>query len=504
MTKVFMDMAPFTTKSNGVICVFLLYSYLIKKNLNVFYVPRNIRNMGFPNLGSLPFNASDSLMCLNFNKEAKKNDWLICNDTTPKKLLNIARKKELRIIFWQLAPYSFLGRRSFPNIGEYNLPFSSCVDPFSEKYFYYQPEIDIFWKNALELSNSSPIFAKKDSIAIYTGKGRIKNLPKKIKELFKENNLILLTRNYPEKRSDLFTALLSCNALITFDAMTQLNLEAASIGLPVFVANKLLPNLSYEKFPVTTLKDRLTSDVDTFMNLYNQKINGKMKILSMDDLQENNKKTFEDIFKIITNKKTISPINYDERKKLEKFTKKLKKINVIHPHINGGQSAGIFFIKKYCLGLINQGNDNLLNITIKLAENIAYFLFKLKILNVLELLFIKFIYDPYLRNRSIQLLKESSSKNDFFNKELVWKQNLNIDQIFDGESEKQLEYKNNLMIIKQKLIERTRFFNLENQKSKSKTKKNNLFNLEKSYLKKNKTKPFYIKYRIFDNSDYFE
>ena len=115
------------------------------------------------------------------------------------------------------------------------------------------------------------------------------NLPKKIKELFKENNLILLTRNFPKKRSDLFTALLSCNALITFDAMTQLNLEAASIGLPVFVANKLLPDLSYEKFPVTTLKDRLTSDVDTFINLYNQKINGKMKILSMDDLQEDNK-----------------------------------------------------------------------------------------------------------------------------------------------------------------------------------------------------------------------
>ena len=502
MTKVFMDMAPFTTKSNGVICVFLLYSYLIKKKLNVFYVPRNIRNMGFPNLGSLPFNASESLMCLNFKKEAKKNDWLICNDTTPKKLLNIARKKKLRIIFWQLAPYSFLGRKSFPNIGEYNLPFSSCVDPFSEKYFYYQPEIDIFWKNALALSNSSPVFAKKDSIAIYTGKGRIKNLPKKIKELFKENNLILLTRNYPDKRSDLFTALLSCNALITFDAMTQLNLEAASIGLPVFVANKLLPDISYEKFPVTTLKDRLTSDVDTFINLYNQKINGKMKILSMDDLQENNKKTFEEIFEIITNKKTIPPISFDGRKKLEKFTQKLRNINVIHPHINGGQSAGIFFIKKYCQKLINQGNDNFLNFRIRLTENIAYFLFKLKILNVLELLFIKLIYDPYLRNRSVKV--KSYNKNDFFNKDLVWKHNLNIDQIFDGESEKLLEYKNNLMIIKQKLIERTRFFNLENQKSKSKTKKNNYFNLEKSYLKKNKTKPFYIKYRIFDNSDYFE
>ena len=74
MAKVFMDMAPFTTKSNGVICIFLLFNYLIKKNLNVFYVPRDIRNMGFPNLGSLPFNASDSLICVNFKKEADDAD----------------------------------------------------------------------------------------------------------------------------------------------------------------------------------------------------------------------------------------------------------------------------------------------------------------------------------------------------------------------------------------------------------------------------------------------
>ena len=51
---------------------------------------------------------------------------------------------------------------------------------------------------------------------------------------------------------------------------------------------------------------------------------------------------------------------------------------MIHPHLNGGQSAGSLFIKKYCTNLINQKNSTLLHMKIFILEEICKFLFDLK------------------------------------------------------------------------------------------------------------------------------
>ena len=76
-------------------------------------------------------------------------------------------------------------------IGDYTLPFSSCVNPDANKFYYYQPRIDKYWKAALEILSNDRKKLKKNIIAIYTGKGRISKLPLEIKKLFQDNELIL-------------------------------------------------------------------------------------------------------------------------------------------------------------------------------------------------------------------------------------------------------------------------------------------------------------------------
>ena len=83
-----------------------------------------------------------------FSKKYSFNqgDWLIACDTTSINLLNFARSKKLNILWWQLAPYNFLGNKQLPKAGEYNLPFSSYTDPKAKFFFYYQPRLDNEWK----------------------------------------------------------------------------------------------------------------------------------------------------------------------------------------------------------------------------------------------------------------------------------------------------------------------------------------------------------------------
>ena len=158
-------------------------------------------------------------------------------DTTPKKILSSARKLGVKIIWWQLAPYCLLGGKSFPKIGDINLPFSSYCDPSADQYCYYQSKIDKIWLSSLKYKSNNK--KKHKRICIYTGKGRLKKLPKNIRNLFAEYDIQLITRVFPSTRKEVFYLLLNSDAFISFDELTQINLEAASLGMPVFIANRV-------------------------------------------------------------------------------------------------------------------------------------------------------------------------------------------------------------------------------------------------------------------------
>ena len=109
MKKVYIEMPPYTDKSNGVLCVYNLFKYLnTKKDFQTIFLPRNILNTGLKN-----FKIKTKFLIEFSLKNAQKNDFLIVNDTTSKQNIKLARKKGLKIVFWQLAPYSLLEKILF-------------------------------------------------------------------------------------------------------------------------------------------------------------------------------------------------------------------------------------------------------------------------------------------------------------------------------------------------------------------------------------------------------
>ena len=97
MAKIFVDMPPFSKKSNGVICFYELFEFLFNKDLDLYFIPRNIFEIQNNPL-LIPYDLSKYSFTLSL-KGANKNDWLIANDTTSKKLIKEARQRGLRI-FW--------------------------------------------------------------------------------------------------------------------------------------------------------------------------------------------------------------------------------------------------------------------------------------------------------------------------------------------------------------------------------------------------------------------
>ncbi len=508
MAKIFVDMPPFSKKSNGVICFYELYEFLLNRNLDLYFLARNIFEIK-NNSSLIPYDLSKYSFTLSL-KGANKHDWLIANDTTSNKLIREARQRGLRIFWWQLAPYNFLGRKIFPKVGEFNLPFSSCVDPYAKNFFYYQPPIDKYWKNALKLCKERNF--KKDSITIYTGKGRVKKFPLEIEKLFREYNINLISRTYPKRRSGMFKLLLESIAFITFDELTQLNLEAASIGLPVFVVNQIFPDFVYKKFPIKLLGERVTSNPKYFLQLLKKSKNNKLNKFYIEELIQNNQSTFNKIFEILTKNDEQFSLGHNDLKRLKTWTNFLKNKNLIHPHLNGGQSAGSLFIKKYCSNLITQRNSTLLHIKIFILEEICKFLFDLKLLQVIlffsqkasnffrinkflnkYLLLKRFIKYRFDKNYAYSIFQESSNR---------WSNNkLSIDQIIENVDEKVSVYDD--MIIQNDLAEKNKEFYISFPKKTS--KKNTLKSIqtifENSYLSFPKSIPLKIKYRIFKKDD---
>lgn len=511
MAKIFIDMPPFSKKSNGVICIYELYEFLFNRNLDLYFLARNIFEIKHNGI-SIPYDLDKYNFCLSL-EGAIVNDWLIANDTTSEIIIKQARKRGLRIIWWQLAPFKFLGGKVFPKIGEINLPFSSCVDPHAKNFFYYQPHIDKYWKNSLELCSNETF--KKDVITIYTGKGRVKELPLEIQKLFRKYDINLISRTYPKSRNAMFKLLLNSIGFITFDELTQLNLEAASIGLPVFVVNQIFPDIVYKKFPVKSLGERVTSNPEHFLELLEKSKNNRLDKFYISDLIQNNKNTLNNIFEILTENDKQLFLSQKDLERLKNWTSFLKNKNMIHPHLNGGQSAGSLFIEKYCSNLIKQKNSNLLNMKILLLEEICKFLFENNLLPVI--LFIsqkvsKFIVINKLIDKfNLRYLRYKFDKNyaySLFHKSSKrWSNNkLSLNQIIENPDKISYIYDDNLhqnQLSKVNKLSVIRFS--RNKLKKYESKKNKLKSIqnifENSYLSFPKSSPFKIKYKIFGKED---
>ena len=508
MAKVFIDMPPFSKKSNGVVCFYELYNFLFNRNLDLYFLPRDVFEIKY-NINSIPYDLSKYNFVLSL-EGANKDDWLIANDTTSKKHIKLARKIGLKILWWQLAPYNFLGGKVFPQVGEINMPFSSCVDPYANEFFYYQPPIDKYWKYALGLSDNKIL--KKDSITIYTGKGRVRNLPIEIKNLFKQYNINLISRTYPNKRNGMFKLLLNSVAFITFDEFTQLNLEAASIGVPVFVANKIFPDFVYENFPIKSLGERVTADTEYFLELIEKSKNKQLSKFDINELIQSNQTTFNNIYKVLNQNNSLK-VSSEDLKRFTSWTSYLANKNMIHPHINGGQSGGSLFIKQYCSNLIDQKNSILLNNFIFIFEEICRFFHNIKILSVFEFISRKLInlYSdtmfPKVLSSSIRFFKYRVFKNYDYS---IFQRNANrwqhkkigLDQILDDYNERHKFFYDEL-VSQQDLIKskKTKYIVFSKKKSNKKKSKSIQRLFDNSFLSFKKTDDLKINYDQFDREN---
>ena len=257
----------------------------------------------------------------------------------------------------------------------------------------------------------------------------------------------------------------------------------------------------------------VTSNTKHFLELLEMSKNNKLNKFYISELIQNNQSTFDNIFKILTEKDKQLLLSQKDLERLKNWTTFLKNKNMIHPHLNGGQSAGSLFIRKYCSNLINQKNDNLLHMKIFIFEEICKFLFEIKLLQVLlfitrkasnffrknkflnkYLLIKRFIKYRYDKNNAYSVLQESSNR---------WSNNkLSIDQIIERVDEKVNIYDDMISQNDLAKLNKVSYISFPSKKFKKNNKLKSIQNIfENSYLSFPKSIPFKIKYKIFDKDD---
>ena len=92
--------------------------------------------------------------------------------------------------------------------------------------------------------------------------------------------------------------MLGCDGLISFDELTQTNLEAASLGIPVYLANPLFPKNCLKKFNIQDFRERITSSPEKFISMLKKDF--KLKPFDVNYLKSSNKITINNFINIVT------------------------------------------------------------------------------------------------------------------------------------------------------------------------------------------------------------
>ncbi|MCX6973187.1 MAG: hypothetical protein NTZ94_02610 [Verrucomicrobia bacterium] len=339
---IFVDFPAYSHKSNGVRCLYEMSLALAQKGIQVIGVPRN---QGHFKDGLK--HASQKIAALPTSPAplGSAADLFLCAETVPLPLLKTARERGMRIAWWQLAPFGLLGKTQYPRQGEHLLPFSSYTQP--DSHCYYQPPLDQAWAAALQsprpARTSGPL-----KIALYPGKGRLRRLPASLLVLTRSSEVLLITRAHPETRAELFALLADCDGLISFDELSQLNLEAASLQIPVFLANRLFPDRCLETFSVQRLQEAVTGNPERFIHQVHQRHSTASKPWPQDDLLAANQATVSAIKGLIGRPTQQSLIREKSQlQQLKAYTRQLKQRRAIYANVNMAESGGTLALPDY-------------------------------------------------------------------------------------------------------------------------------------------------------------
>ena len=352
VTKVFIDWPIYSPASNGIRCLYEISLELANKGVNVVGIPRDVKKH-FNSIEQLP--SQFRKIPITEKPCGSARDILIASETIPQRVISAARRNNVRIAWWQLAPYALLGNTHYPLPGDINMPFSAYTDPEANCFFYYQPSPEEEWKSAIY--NISARTSARTTFAVYNGKGRLTRLHPSILTACEHAQIQLITRFNPKTKRELFTALTRCHGLISFDEITSLNLEATSLGLPVLLANPLFPPACRSRFNLQQFTENSTADPHHSLRMVEARISGNSRRIKERELTESNSATVElmlSIIKMSGNWEDFIVGSHDVER-YRNYTGLLISKRVIYIHA-GGQSGGSMFANAYCRS-ISQGRQ---------------------------------------------------------------------------------------------------------------------------------------------------
>ena len=340
----YLDLPPYSHKSNGIRCLYELAEELISQGTKIIAVPRQpdqVRDAiqeGPPAMAALPTSPTPL---------GNPADLFLCAETVPLPMLQAARQRGMRIAWWQLAPFGLLGKTQYPRPGEYLLPFSSYTQPDALQHYYYQPPLDPAWATALQSPRPGRTHGPL-KIAIYPGKGRLRRLPASLLALTRSSEVLRITRAFPKTREELFAVLADCDGLINFDELSQLSLEAASLQIPVFLANRLFPNRCLDTFSVQRLQEAVTDDPARFIEQVHQRHSTASTPWPQTSLLAANQATIFAIKELIVHPTQQSLIhNQAQIQPIKAYTQKLKQRRAIYANVNMAESGGTLALNDY-------------------------------------------------------------------------------------------------------------------------------------------------------------
>ena len=259
---VFLIPSELNPRSNGHACILTMAKELQAVGYDVSLLPIQPYRFFRRYWQKLP-KIYQQLKFLGHPSEALQPSVLVVPESTPRGLLNKLRPYFQDVLWWILAPSGLLTNyKPAMRVGDLMLPFSSFTLPYSPNYLFVHPPVD----DALAKANRIylPHRLQLSSVCLYTGKGRLKALPRPLHRAMLGLNIRLITRDYPSTRQDLISLLTDSRGLISFDPLTNLNLEAGNLGVPVYLPGNPFPPVCFNDFPVD-LAPYVTDDAEIFL-----------------------------------------------------------------------------------------------------------------------------------------------------------------------------------------------------------------------------------------------
>jgi glycosyltransferase involved in cell wall biosynthesis len=206
---------------------------------------------------------------------------LLAPESAPRELVNHLRGYYHYVLWWLLAPAGLLTTfRPDIRVGDRLVAFSEFALPKQSRYLFVHPPSEAFLKKLA--ASHTPHNSHSSQVAIYTGKGRLKPLPRSLHRHLLAYRVVLITRSVPATKQDLVHLLARSNGLISFDPMSNLSLEAANLGVPAFLPGNPFPPRCYRCFPVD-LRPFITDSAGNFIaQLKNRKPRRKLSLSLLD------------------------------------------------------------------------------------------------------------------------------------------------------------------------------------------------------------------------------